>query len=48
MRDDIEQQLLQTKQGAAFEAFHKELIDRLTKEKKININAQVERQATSS
>jgi peptidyl-prolyl cis-trans isomerase D len=47
-RDDIQQQLLQNKQGAAFEAFHKELIDRLTKEKKLNINAQVERQATSS
>lgn len=47
-RDDIQQQLLQNKQNTAFETFHKELIDRLTKEKKLNINAQVERQATSS
>ena len=47
-RDDIQQQLLQNKQGAAFEAFHKELIDRLTKEKKININTEVEHRAISS
>ena len=36
--DDIQQQLLQTKQNAAFDAFHTQLIDRLTKEGKLTIN----------
>ncbi len=35
---DIEQQLLQTKQSAAYEAFHTALIDRLKSEKKVTIN----------
>ena len=38
---EIEQQLLQTKQSAAFEAFRKSLIDRLTKEGKLSINSEV-------
>jgi peptidyl-prolyl cis-trans isomerase D len=37
--DDIQQQLLQTKQNAAFDAFHTTLINRLTKEGKLTINA---------
>ena len=37
--DDIQQQLLQTKQNAAFDAFHTALIDRLKKEGKLTINA---------
>ena len=35
----IEQQLLQTKQNAAFEAFHTALVDRLQKEGKLIINS---------
>jgi len=38
-KDDIQQQLLQTKQNAAFDAFHTALIDRLKKEGKLTINA---------
>src|SRR6202167_2133375 len=38
-KDDIQQQLLQSKQNAAFDAFHTTLIDRLTKEGKLTINA---------
>jgi peptidyl-prolyl cis-trans isomerase D len=37
-KDDIQQQLLQTKQNAAFDAFHSALIDRLKKEGKLTIN----------
>jgi peptidyl-prolyl cis-trans isomerase D len=37
-KDDIQQQLLQTKQNAAFDAFHTTLIDRLKKEGKLTIN----------
>jgi peptidyl-prolyl cis-trans isomerase D len=37
---DIERQLLQQKQSAAFEAFRKSLIDRLTKEGKLTMNSQ--------
>jgi peptidyl-prolyl cis-trans isomerase D len=40
-KDGIEQQLLQTKQNAAFDAFHTALVDRLKKEGKLNINAEV-------
>src|ERR1700722_6003567 len=47
-RDDIQQQLLQTKQNAAFDAFHTDLINRLKKEGKLNINAEVEGRATSA
>ena len=36
--EDIQQQLLQTKQNAAFDAFHTQLIDRLKKEGKLTIN----------
>src|SRR3984885_37359 len=38
-RDDIQQQLLQAKQTAAFDAFHTQLIDRLKKEGKLSINS---------
>ncbi|HKV03598.1 MAG TPA: peptidyl-prolyl cis-trans isomerase [Candidatus Acidoferrales bacterium] len=38
-KDDIQQQLLQTKQGVAFDAFRSALIDRLKKEGKVTINA---------
>ena len=38
-KDDIQQQLLQTKQNAAFDAFHTMLIERLKKEGKLTINA---------
>ena len=38
-QNDIQQQLLQTKQNAAFDAFHTMLIQRLTKEGKLTINA---------
>jgi peptidyl-prolyl cis-trans isomerase D len=47
-RDDIQQQLLQTKQNAAFDAFHNDLIDRLKKEGKITINAEAQTRAISS
>ncbi len=45
--DDIQQQLLQNKQNAAFEAFHKELINRLTKEGKLTINNDAMARATN-
>ncbi|MFZ1205511.1 MAG: peptidyl-prolyl cis-trans isomerase [Candidatus Acidiferrales bacterium] len=38
-KDTIEQQLLQTKQNAAFEAFHTALVSRLEKEGKLTINS---------
>jgi peptidyl-prolyl cis-trans isomerase D len=38
-QDTIEQQLLQTKQNAAFEAFHTALVSRLEKEGKLTINS---------
>jgi peptidyl-prolyl cis-trans isomerase D len=38
---DIQQQILQTKQNAAFDAFHTALLDRLKKEGKLTINAEV-------
>ena len=44
----IQTQLLQTKQSAAFEAFHNALIDRLTKQGKIAINAEVMQRLTKS
>jgi len=47
-RDDIQQQLLQTKQGAAFDAFHTQLIDRLTKEGKLSINKDVMNRVTNA
>ena len=37
-KDQIEQQLIQAKQGAAFDAFRTALEDRLTKEGKLTIN----------
>jgi peptidyl-prolyl cis-trans isomerase D len=39
-KDAIEQQLLQTKQNAAFEAFHAALVNRLEKEGKLTINSE--------
>jgi peptidyl-prolyl cis-trans isomerase D len=47
-RDTIQQQLLQTKQNAAFEAFHTSLVDRLKKEGKLSINSDVVNRVTSS
>ena len=38
--DDIRQQLLQTKQNAAFEAFHTSLVTQLTHEGKLSINSE--------
>jgi peptidyl-prolyl cis-trans isomerase D len=38
--DDIRQQLLQTKQNAAFEAFHTSLVNQLTHEGKLSINTE--------
>jgi peptidyl-prolyl cis-trans isomerase D len=40
-KDGIAQQLLQTKQNAAFDAFHTALLDRLKKEGKLTINSDV-------
>jgi peptidyl-prolyl cis-trans isomerase D len=45
-KDDIQQQLLQSKQNAAFDAFHTTLIDRLTKEGKLTINAEAMNRVT--
>jgi len=47
-KTDIEQQLLQSKQSAAFEAFHTSLIDRLKKEGKLTIHPDVANRITSS
>ena len=46
-RDDIQQQLLQTKQNAAFDAFHTQLIDRLKKEGKLTINTDAVKRAAT-
>lgn len=40
-KDAIQQQTLQTKQNAAFEAFHTALVDRLKKQGKLTINSEV-------
>jgi peptidyl-prolyl cis-trans isomerase D len=40
-KDDIQQQLLQTKQNAAFEAFHTSLVNRLKREGRLVINSDV-------
>ena len=45
---DIEQQLLQSKQSAAFEAFRNALIERLKKEGKLTINAEAANRITTS
>jgi peptidyl-prolyl cis-trans isomerase D len=47
-KDDIQQQLLQTKQNAAFDAFHTTLIERLTKEGKLTINSEAMNRVTHS
>ncbi|HEY6465458.1 MAG TPA: peptidyl-prolyl cis-trans isomerase [Candidatus Acidoferrales bacterium] len=47
-RDDIKQQLLQSKQDAAFEAFHTSLVDQLQKEGKLVIHSDVLAQFTKS
>jgi peptidyl-prolyl cis-trans isomerase D len=39
-KDDIQQQLLQTKQNAAFDAFRSTLLDQLKKQGKLSINAE--------
>ena len=44
----IKAQLLQTKQNAAFEAFHTALIDRLTREGKIVVNPEVVQRLTKT
>ena len=46
--DQIKQQLLQSKQGAAFDAFRTALEDRLTKEGKLSINADAMKRLTRS
>ncbi len=46
-KDDIQQQLLQTKQNAAFDAFHTALVDRLKKEGKLTINADAMNRVTN-
>jgi len=47
-RDSIEQQLLRTKQEAAFAAFRTALVDRLKKEGKLSINSEVVNRLTKS
>lgn len=47
-QNDIQQQLLQTKQNAAFEAFRTALIDRLKKEGKLTINSEAFDRITKS
>jgi peptidyl-prolyl cis-trans isomerase D len=47
-QQDIQQQLLQDKQNAAFEAFHTALEDRLKKEGKLTINAEAVQRLTRS
>jgi peptidyl-prolyl cis-trans isomerase D len=47
-KDAIQQQLLQTKQNAAFDAFHTALVDRLKKEGKLSINSEVMSRITRS
>lgn len=46
-KDAIQQQLLQTKQSAAFEAFHNALVDQLKSEGKLTINADLMKRFTS-
>ena len=46
--DQIKQQLLQSKQGAAFDAFRTALEDRLKKEGKLVINADAMKRLTRS
>jgi peptidyl-prolyl cis-trans isomerase D len=45
---DIEQQLLQSKESEAFEAFHTALIDRLKREGKLTINSEAVSRITTS
>jgi peptidyl-prolyl cis-trans isomerase D len=47
-KDDIQQQILQTKQNAAFEAFHTALVDRLKREGRLVINSEVVNRVTRS
>jgi peptidyl-prolyl cis-trans isomerase D len=47
-KDQIEHQLLQTRQNAAFEAFRTTLLDRLKKDGKLTINTEVVRRVTRS
>ncbi len=45
-KDDIQQQLLQTKQNAAFDAFRTTLVDQLKKEGKLTINSEAMNRVT--
>ena len=45
-KDDIGQQLLQTKQNAAFEAFHQALVEQMKKDGKLTINAEAMNRVT--
>jgi len=47
-KDTIQGQILQTKQNAAFEAFHTALVDRLKKEGKLTINSDAMNRITHS
>jgi len=47
-RSEIQQQLVQTKANAAFDAFHTALIDRLKREGKLTIHSDVVNRLTSS
>ena len=47
-KNDIQQQLLQTRQNAAFDAFHSTLVDRLKKEGKLTINSEAVNRVTRS
>jgi peptidyl-prolyl cis-trans isomerase D len=46
--NEIQQQLLQTKQSMAFEAFHKALVDRLKREGKLTVNGEAVDRLTKS
>ena len=45
-KDAIQEQLLQTKQNTAFEAFHTALVDRLKKEGKLTVNSEAMNRVT--
>jgi peptidyl-prolyl cis-trans isomerase D len=47
-KDAIKQQVLHTKQNAAFEAFHTALVDQLKKEGKLTINSEAMKRVTRS
>jgi hypothetical protein len=47
-KNDIQTQLVQTKQNAAYEAFRTALLDRLKKEGKLTVNAEAVSRLTKS